>query len=322
MALSGSTNGTQNAGQLIRAALLKLGVVNPTATVSDSTNQICLDALNRMIKAWQMQGVHLWTQYEGACLLDQNVASYAFSGASLTGGAVGMVRAEVLITTTLTADASAAATVLTLDDTTGMAATDKIVVSLTSGARHVTTIVSVDSATQVTITSGLAGAAADGLTVYAYPVAVNQTNLFYPKQITNVRLRYSATQERELTEYSRSDYLARSDKTLASNPFSYYIEDNLVNKKIYVFPVPNDLSQSLRFTFVKALDDVDALTNDIEFPVEWHKAIVLNLACEVAFEFGKDTKLDRLQPLANMALADALGWDDEATSVQLIPDLD
>lgn len=319
--LSQTTTARSNAGAIIRAALLKLGVINPTASIPDVTNNICLSALNRMIKHWQMQGTHLWTQHEGALLFDYQVAEYAFSDQDLSGGAVGMVNSSVLVTTKLTADASAAATVLHVDSTAGMTATDKIIIQLADLTRHVTTIVSVDSATQVTITAGLESAAVEDGAVYAYPVAVSQANLFYPKQITNVRLHYGTNNERMLTEYSRDGYLQRNNKTLASTPFSYYVEDNLTNKKIYVFPVPEDLSQSLRFTYIKALDDINSLTNDVEFPAEWEKALVLNLAVEVALEFGKDAKLPVLAPLAAMALADAENWDDEAVSVQLVPDM-
>lgn len=320
--LSQTTTARSNAGSLIRATLLKLGVINPTASISDITYNICLDALNRMIKHWQMRGVHLWTQHEGALVFDYQVSSYAFSDQDLSGGAVGMVNSSVLVSTTLTADAAAAATVLTVDSTTGMSATNKVLIQLEDLSRHATTIVSVDSATQITITSGLASAAVEDAAVYVYPVAVTQANLFYPKQIMNVRLHYSDNNETMLSELSRDGYMNRNDKTLSSTPFSYYIEDNLVNKKIYLFPVPENIADSLRFTYIKALDDINSLSNDVEFPAEWERTIVLNLAVEVAPEFGKEAKLPILAPLAAMALADAEGWDDEATSVQLIPELD
>jgi len=321
MALSASTNASQNAGQLIRAALLKLGVVNPNSTVNDAVNNMCLDALNRMVKHWQMQGVHMWTQHEGAIVLKNGVASYTFANSSLAGATTGVVNADVLETTTLTTAAIAGATVLHVASTSGMAATDKILIELDSEVSHETTIVSVDSSTQVTITSGLASAAAVDQFVYSYPVALTQANQFYPKQIANVRLHYGTNQERMLTEFSRDEYFAKNNRLIAGTSFSYYLDDQLTNKVLYIFPVVTDMKQSLRFTYYKALDDIDALTNDVEFPVEAQKAIVLNLAVDVALEFGKEAKLNILLPLAKEALDDFLAWDDEKVNVQLIPDM-
>jgi hypothetical protein len=319
MALSGSTDYTQNAGQLIRAALLKLGVVNPNSTVNEATNNMCLDALNRMIKHWQMQGAHMWTQHEGVLVLDNAVSKYNFSDSSLAGGAVGMVRADAIVVAEIDADEAAAQTVIDIDSTTGMAATDKIIIALDDDTRHVTTIVSVDSATQVTITDALPSAASQYNKVYSYPVAVSQANLFYPSQISNVRVKDADDNERMLTEMSRFEYFARNNTDQAGSPYSYYLEDNLVNKSLFLFPVPDRVSEYVKFTYIKSLDDVDAFTNNIEFPVEWHRAIVLNLAVEVALEFGKEAKLNILLPLAKDALDDALGWDDENVDVQIIP---
>lgn len=62
--------------------------------------------------------------------------------------------------TTLTVAAIATDTVLTVSDSTGMSANEKVSVELDNGLRHVTYIQSVDSGTQITITDGLSSAAA------------------------------------------------------------------------------------------------------------------------------------------------------------------
>lgn len=64
--------------------------------------------------------------------------------------------------TPLTANAASGATSLTVSSTTNFVAGHRVMIMLNSGALHHTTIVSVDSAVGLTITTGLAGAAASG----------------------------------------------------------------------------------------------------------------------------------------------------------------
>jgi len=323
MALSGSTNRNATAAQLIRQALLKLGVINPVAPIQDSTNNIALDALNNMIKHWQSQGAHMWTEHEGCIILEADTASYTFPDTSLSGGDVGIVNLSALQHTTILADEAAAQTVISLTSTAGMSATDKIIISLDDDTRHETTISVVSDSTHVTINAALPSAASEGRAVYSYPVAATQTNLFYPQQISNVRLVSISDVNVNMNVYrwTRKEYYSRNINSLTGSPMAYYFEDSLTNKSLKVYPTPVNSQERLEFTYVKSLDDVDAFTNNVEFPVIWHRAIVYNLAVELAFEFGKEAKIQALLPFATTYLQEALGFDDDHTSIQIIPDL-
>lgn len=320
MAVSGSTNFSQNVSSLIRDSLILLGVATPSSTIGSSTDEVCRRALNRMVKAWNLQGAHLWAQREGALVLEEGVAKYTFADSSLSGASVGLVNDDVLVQSTISADEASGQTVLSITDTTDMAATNKVIIEQDDGTRHETTIVSVDSATQITITAALTDEASTDNFVYAYPVAATQANQFYPRQIFNVRLKDSAGYERELFNLSRSDYYMISNKTTAGTPSQYYIDDQLTNKTISFYPVPDSIRNSVRFTYAKSLDDLDALTDDVEFSSEWYDAIIYNLAVNIAPMFGKDDRVVRLiMPLARQFLIEARFLDDEKVNVQIQP---
>ncbi len=75
MSIPTSTDYSQNAGSIINDALLLLGLVNPSST----TVEIARRALNRMIKSFGMQGVHLWTNREATITFVAGTASYTIS---------------------------------------------------------------------------------------------------------------------------------------------------------------------------------------------------------------------------------------------------
>lgn len=294
MARSGSTDFNQNVGSCIRDALILLGVATPSSSIPDAENQLARRTLNRMLKAWNIGQQHLYTKGEGVIIFDDEVASYSFPSSSLAGGDVGVIKVDALTQTTIGADEAAAQTAITLTSSTGMSATDKIIIELDDGTRHETTIVSVDSATAVTITAALPSAASEANFVWSYPVAATQSNLFYFRELSNVRLRDPNGYEHMLFRLSRDDYYGISNKEITGTPSQFYLDDDLDNPKIYFYPVPDNIQYSCRFTFSKSLDDVDQLTDDIEIQPEWLDPVTYNLAVRLGPFFGKEDKVVKL----------------------------
>lgn len=75
MSIPTSTDYSQNAGSIISDALLLLGLVNASST----TTEIARRALNRMIKSFGMQGVHMWTNREATITFVEGTAYYTVS---------------------------------------------------------------------------------------------------------------------------------------------------------------------------------------------------------------------------------------------------
>ena len=85
MAVSNSTDFSETAQQIIIDARNELGIANDEEPLEAVDLQKGLRALNRMLKAWQADGVMAWTLTEGSLVLTQGQAEYDFgSGGDFT----------------------------------------------------------------------------------------------------------------------------------------------------------------------------------------------------------------------------------------------
>ena len=76
MALSNSVNFTMTASELIENSFSKIGIKKMEQPLLAPELQDGLDNLNLMMKAWQAQGLHLWSMEEGVCFLDSGVTCH------------------------------------------------------------------------------------------------------------------------------------------------------------------------------------------------------------------------------------------------------
>ena len=106
---------TQTAGDLITGALRKSRIIPAEQPVQNVDLQAGLTALNMVIKHWQAQGIHLWSETEAIIPLITGQRKYL-----LGPGGAEIAEANTFVNTTLTAAQIATDTVLTLTDTTGM----------------------------------------------------------------------------------------------------------------------------------------------------------------------------------------------------------
>ena len=302
MATSGSYDYSVNRNEVIAAALRKCGV----QSISSTDYADAAVALNLMIKHWAIQDFKLWAQKEVVLFLVPGTQSYTV-GPSGNNAAYTFVEAEV-------GTAYASGTALVLDSTTGMTAADYIGVELDSGTMQWRTITTVDSATQVTLSSALSSAAAAGNTVYTYTSKPQR-----PMEIMNIR-HYVDDREVPIAPASRKEYLELTNKTTEGMPVQVYYQPTLTNGTVYVWPTSSDPADTLKFTAKIQLQDMDLQTNDFDFPQEWHRALVWNLAAEIMGEYGIPPE-DRMeiQAKADQYLNDCLDYDSESASVFFSP---
>lgn len=321
MATSGSVNFTQTAADVIKDALLLLGVISEDETPHASTQAVALRFFNKMIKGLQNQnGLHLWRLGRGVCLLNADTIAYTFHNKSGTGGSVGAgILQDSLVRTTISADEATAQTVISVTSSTGMSASDKVIILLDDGTRHETTIVSVDSSTQITITSGLASAAGSGNTVYAYTLTTDEIK--YPEELYNVRIRFSDGLETALHRVARDEYMNYANKTLEGIPYSYYFDRQLTNPVLRVYPEPTNLADYIVFDYVRTIEDLDALTDNIYFPDHWLEALTYGLAVRLAAVFNRPEKAQELGGFAGVAIQAAKENDTDDVPFQFQPEL-
>lgn len=90
---------------------------------------------------------------------------------------------------------------------------------------------------------------------------------------------------------TREEYARLPDKTTEGAPTQVWVDRRRTSVVATVWPVPGSAeasaSMALRLDVKRQIEDVTATSEDVEFPPEWLKALVYNLAVEIAPDFNK-----------------------------------
>jgi hypothetical protein len=79
MSTSSSINFNQNRNEIILDALQLLGVIGAGDTAQAADITFCSNMLNKMAKAWQAQGIHLWKETTASITIVADTYQYAVS---------------------------------------------------------------------------------------------------------------------------------------------------------------------------------------------------------------------------------------------------
>lgn len=310
MATSGSTNFTETRDEIIEDALRLAGVLDITESPSGPVSEAADRALDSYLKYLMARGLQLWRQTEGVLFLVEGQESY---GLGSTGDEA--TRVSDLVATALNGAAATSATALTVDLTTGMAIGDRIGIELATGIRHWTTILTIPTSATLTITTGLASAASDNATVYTYTTKIER-----PLRISNVRSRDTDGLESPLASVSRQEYMGQPDKAADGKPVMVHYSPQLANGTLYVWPTADDVTDQIRFTFERIIEDVDTGDDNFDLPVECLEPLKYGLGLRLAHKYGKLDRIQYLKPEAEEKEARMLNFDAEDTSVFVQPD--
>lgn len=320
MSTSGSTNFTSTRNQTILDAFSKIGRYGIGKTVSAEDMALAVRALNKMIKAWEKFGLHLWTKTEGVLYFTPYEGEYDLSPDNTT---VYFTNKDDEIITTLGAALAASETSLTVASTTGLTVADKIGVVLDDKTIHWTTIATIPTSTTLTITTGTASAAASGNLVYTFTSRGSK-----PLRITHARLvsgndsGSTSTQiEIPMTSIGYEQYFNLSRVTTSSDtPTQFHYNPKTSYGRLYLWPRPSTGAKRLQFSYERAIEDMDNLDDNFDFPQEWLETIEWQLALRLCEDFGvSDAKRNRIFQIASRMLEDLLEWDREITSVFIGP---
>jgi len=113
--------------------------------------------------------------------------------------------------------------------------------------------------------------------------------------------------------------MAIANKNLEGTPNQIYVDAQLTDIVVYVWPEPNDVKYRMKLTIKRPVYDLDSSTDDFDFPVEWSRAIKYNLAIELAPEYDV-TVTKSVKDIAEESKDSVSGFDREQTSVQFLPD--
>ena len=302
--------------EIITEALRILRIINGTQAASGDLITSCSTALNLLLRSWQADGLHVWTQQTGVLFQTTSQAKYSTDADRLCD-------IDDLVLTALGAAESIGQTVLTVASSTGMTAGDEVGILLDDASMQWTTIVTVDSPTQITVTDALTDAAASGNNVYAFTTRLGKLVKVYDD--TRVRNMTTGTStsynETPIFLFSRQEYNILSNKTNTGLPTQIYFQPLRDASAFYLWPVPNNSVNLVLFTYERNLLDFDTPTNFADAPAEWTRAFVWSLAAELIPRFGiPDNRAADITNRANSLRENILGWDNDEYSIRMIPD--
>ena len=310
MAVSNSTDFSLNRDEVIDKALELIGVKEATITPSAAEIAQAASWLNIMLKEWQTTTQSsLWVRTTGTIFLEKGKQSYNL------GTGTYAARGTVTETTTDAAEA-AAQTVISVTSTSGFANSDNIGILLDDDTIHWSTISSFVADDTVTIASGLNSAAASGSKVYTYTTVAHR-----PQRIMDIVLRDSSGNDTELNVVSQNEYMMLNNKDSSGRPSQVFLDMQLGDAILYPWPVQDQNNTKIVYKYVKHYDDMDAASDDLEFPVEWTMAIVYGLAMHLANVYAVEEEMyARIARTASTTFKRVNVYDIENASFEIEPD--
>jgi flagellar biosynthesis regulator FlaF len=200
------------------------------------------------------------------------------------------------------------------DETTG----SFIGIQLDDGTRQWSKVVNVNSSTEVFISDLLTDGAAVGNVVASFPELL-------PRPINILDLRRSTTtstdSEIEAIKWSRQQYFAQPDKESQGTINNWYYSPQLTDGRLYVWQTANNVNQVAKFTYIRPLEINETTSDAPDFPSEWFLTLAYNLAAEIGPEYRlPDIRLNMITLKADRLLQDSLGFDQEESSLNIMPD--
>lgn len=312
MTTSNSIDFTLTGGQIIDEAFALLGVKTAEVTLGAPQIQDGLNALNLMLKGWQAQGLHLWTEEEGILFLDVGKENYLLgpSGDEAT-------TLDDFIGTITDNDEIALATVIEVDDTTGMAAADNVGIQLDDNTRHWTTIVSIVTDVSITITTGLASVSKAGSSVFTFTDLIER-----PLRISSSRRKtFNQDNEIPIESWSRNEYFQQVNRSSQGTVVNAYYSPLLTNGRYYVWQTASSVNDFVRFSFERSIQDIDLGSETLDIPVEWLETVIYNLAARLGNTYSAPPqRIKLIIAEAAFFLEELLGWDEEVESLNVQPD--
>lgn len=300
--------------QIITDALELIGYLAAGETVAANDITFCSNILNKMLKAWEAQGIHLWTVSEGTLFFVQNQGQYILSA---TNGANASDGTGTPIETTLSSIGSG--TTVNVVSSIGMTVGDNIGVCQDSQIIFWSTIASINN-NAVTMNAPLTSSASQGNAVYTYT-----NNLGKALSIQSARLRNSSGFDRTVKIIPHNDYMMIPQKSSSSSPTVLSYLPQVSSGIVYVWPCPSDVNSRMEITYLRTIIDLVNTTDMPDLPQEWLEAITYNLAVRLASAYGISLSSQGLQgnpsllTMAAQFLEELKAWDAEQPYVCFVP---
>lgn len=307
MASSGSVDFDLTRNEIINDALLHVGAIAEGDTPSAAASASAARQLNRMVKAWQTDGVHLWTRRVAILFTAKSQGRYMLGPNSSEHFA----DLDDAAFTQLSAAAASGVSTIDVDAVTNMAASDNIGIVLNDGTIQWTTISSISTLT-ITLGAALTGAAAVDNAVFAYTTALGR-----PLRIENATRLDTSNVDVPVEVISHQEYQDMPNKTSTGLSNSVYYQPLIPDGYIDLWPEPESADSRLRLSCLFPIEDYDASSNTSDLPQEWLDALTWNLAYRLTPSYGTSA-LDRttIREFAIATREAVMNFDSERTPVE------
>lgn len=312
MTTSGVTTFNRTRNEIIHQAGRKVGAWAAGETIGAQAVTDFAEALNILVKHWQGQGIHIWRTTEAVLFLQLDQVRYSLGTASTDHAT------ESFVETTISADEASGQTTISLTDTTNITNADVIGIQLDDGTMHWSTVTSHTSTTAL-IALALTDSAAAGNLVVTYTSA-----LVRPLKIISARrFNFDSDIDTPMQELDRLEYQELPNKASTAPVTGYYYDRRGGANALglfYAWPQPASVTDCIKMTVARPIQDFAAAGDNADVPTEWLKALVDNLALEMAPEFDvPPNKYAMLEKRAAMSLAEVTWSEEELTTVEFVP---
>lgn len=140
------------------------------------------------------------------------------------------------------------------------------------------------------------------------------------RRMLSVRRRTSNI-DTPMNELAREEYYDLPTKAATGTPVSWYFDPQRSTRTLYLWPTASAAvaaNTTLQFTYLRVIEDIDALENDPDVPQEWLEALIYSLAARLALAYGSDA-LASLSSIANGLVGDLGAQDQEMASIYFQP---
>ncbi len=255
--------------------------------------------LNIMLKAWEGQGIHLWTYEEGTLFLQVGQAEYPFGDADTK-------LANDFDETTTDTDEAIGSTSIGITSTTNFVVGDPIGIVMDDNDLHWSTILSFAIDDSVQIDDALTVAASSGAIVYHY-----LADSFKPvSRVSSVRRRENNDHEIPINFLSREDYQNLPNKAQNGTVIQTYYSRKQPRGTMFCWNPPSSSVPILRFSYERRIQIMVNSADTFDLPEDWYEAITYNLAERLITKYGCSAgRALEIHAMATESLDVALGFD-------------
>ena len=274
MSTSGDISLTITRDDIITEALELLGVLEAGVAPSSDDLTTCARSLNFLIKAWQVDGLQVFTVKRGYLFLERSKHEYTLSS-------TGDHWTHSYDTDSLAADAAASQAQIEISDTSSMVTGGYIGLELDDGTVIWDTISTIDSGALLTLSSNLASAASSDNSVMYYASKADE-----PMKAIEAVLRNESLNDRPLEIMSREEWSALSNKTYDGSVTQVYFDERVTPPVLFTWPESSQ-DFDIIVLWVKRITESFVTANDNpDFPQQWFYPLATNLAVAVGPKFG------------------------------------